>query len=178
MKSSRKQLLLAGVVVVLALAVAVLSKPGRSALERIFFGEKHDTLDATGSQIVQTAQDLEQRVRARHGWTSSLLNSVITGQVTLYNREGQARGQASFTLYRKYPDLTRVVIDRGGPVETIGFDHNQAWKLGTTSLTEREARDIRAWLRSWPERLFTLRDSGKGFSLAVGKSILMVWYLE
>jgi hypothetical protein len=57
----------------------------------------------------------------------------------------------------------RVVIDRAGSVETIGFDQEAAWKEGSRTLTEAQARDIRAWLRFWPDRLFTSRARGAGY---------------
>lgn len=159
----RKRFWITGVVVVCLLGVAALSRPGRAALTRIFSTEKSEV---TAEAAAQSGQDIEQRVRARHGWNDSLQNSIITGEVTYYDREGQTRGQANFTLYRKYPNRLRVVIERAGSVETIGIDQDQAWRTGSRNLSEAEARDIRAWLRLWPERLFCSRDSGAAYKEA------------
>jgi hypothetical protein len=160
----RKRFWITGVVVICLLVVAALSRPGRAALTRIFSTEKNEA--TAESPTAQGEQDIEQRVRVRHGWDASLTNSVVTGEITYYDREGEVRGQASFTLHRKYPNKMRVVIERGGSSETMGFDENQTWRRGSRSLSETEARDIRAWLRLWPERLFSSRDRGASYKEA------------
>ena len=170
MKSNRKRLFLAGgVAVFLLLTIVIASEPVRSALRSVF-SETTAGGATTAVSTALTALDTEQRVRTRHGWNSTLQNSVITGQISFFNRAGQQTGQANITLYRKYPNLMRAVIVRGTSVETVGFDATQAWKSGKAGLSEAEARDIRAWLRLWPERLFTLRSAGARYREA-GKRV-------
>jgi hypothetical protein len=86
-----------------------------------------------------------------------VLNSVARGVITTYDRNGEVTGHNGITIYRKYPDRLRVELGVGTQVEAQGFDHQQAWKAGATSLTAQQARDIRAWLRASPERLFVTR---------------------
>jgi hypothetical protein len=48
-------------------------------------------------------------------------------------------------------------------VTVMGFDGIAAWKQGAASLSDQEARDIRAWVRASPERLFVSRDNGHSY---------------
>lgn len=168
MKSKRKGMFVAGGVgILLLLTIAAASEPVRTALGVMFQGAGRGPKAVSNEQ---TAPDLEQRVRARHGWNTNVQNTVITGQITFYDREGKERGDAKLTLSRAYPDRLRVVIQRGALQETVGFDREQAWKSGAKSLSEVEARNIRGWLRVWPERLFTLRGGGAQYREA-GKTL-------
>jgi hypothetical protein len=56
--------------------------------------------------------------------------------------------------------MLRVEINHGpGQVDIYGFDQTHAWASSSaTSLTQAQARDVRAWLRTRPERLFVKRD--------------------
>src|SRR5262249_9650729 len=151
----RRRLLLF-MTVLLLLGGVGLSRPGSALLSKMF-----SRGNAPGPvRPTQPVLDLEQQVRARVGWNSTLVNSVITGVISFYDWEGQNTGQANFSLTRKYPALVRLDLARGAAVESVGFDGTQAWKSGTRSLNAQDAREIRAWLRMWPERLFNLRDAG------------------
>src|SRR5262249_19286052 len=127
---------------VIALVAIGISSPGRVVLNKIL-----SRGEPAGTQTVQPGLDLEQQVRARHGWGSSLRKPVITGVVTFYDSEGQTTGQSNFTLTRKYPGSLRVDLSKGGTVESAGFDGSQPWKGRSRNPNELDARDIRAWLR-------------------------------
>ena len=162
-----KRVVLATICAVCLLAIVGVSKPGRSALRSILsLIEPAPTAtpapDPTPAAVTP-APDVEQRARARHGWTSTVVNSVVRGTITYLNADGTASAPASgFTLYRKYPELLRIEVDRGGRVEVSGFDNVKAWRTGAT-LSEEEARNIRGLLRLWPERLFITRGSGTAY---------------
>jgi len=162
MKRRRLQMAAAGLVCLLA--VVALSNPGRVALRRL-------AAKVTGSPASKTAveaseataddgPDVEQRARARHGWGTPIINSVVQGTITYYDRNGGVSDQAGLTVYRALPNSLRVELNRNGTVETVGFNGISAWQAGTTTLSAPRARDIRAWLRAWPDRLFTSRGGG------------------
>ena len=92
-----------------------------------------------------------------------MLNSVLRGAITFYDRDGTKIGQAKLNVIRKYPERLRVELDRGDSVEVWGVDQATAWKSDAPNLSESEARDIRAWLRLCPERLFVTRGSGASY---------------
>jgi hypothetical protein len=155
--AQRKRTIIFGLTVLcIVIALAGLSESGRALFTRIVRGIGGSSSESAVSDA-KSSGDLEQRARTRHGWSSSVASSVITGRITYYNKEGQPQDTADFTLYRKYPDSMRAVIDRSKAVETIGFDQGRAWKLGRANVDEFEARDIRLWLRLWPDHLFTQR---------------------
>ncbi|HIK12995.1 MAG TPA: hypothetical protein IGS52_22505 [Oscillatoriaceae cyanobacterium M33_DOE_052] len=103
---------------------------------------------------------MEQRARAKHGWNNAITNSVVKGTISYFDRDGKMTGQSAITLYRKYPDKLRVEIGSGGTVTVSGFDQTSAWRAGSARVSEEEARDIRQWLRLWPDRLFITRAAG------------------
>jgi hypothetical protein len=118
---------------------------------------------------LQSTEDLEQRARARHGWHAGLVNSVIRGRVTYYERDGSVVRQANLTIYRKFPDRLRIESEWNGATAIVGFDRVAAWRAGASTVSEREARDIRSWFRLWPERLFMTRGVGLRYREAGGR---------
>jgi hypothetical protein len=148
--------------VVCLLAAGAMSSPGRTALRSV--------LTALHITSATPEGDVEQRARARHGWSAAVANSVVRGKITYYDRNGMATRQVRLTLMRKYPDRLRVEIDDRGTVVTSGFDGTATWKSGSLNLGEEEARDIRAMLRIGPERLFVTRGGG-GRYREVGRRI-------
>lgn len=148
----------------LCLLVAIgFSRPGRAALGRLLSvvsGSQPDEGMESPFSSGQGSGDFEQRARVRHGWSATVTNSVLRGTITFYNRNGEAKRQASLSLYRKYPDRLRLDLDSGSVVETLAFDQNTAWRTGEPNLSEEQERDIRAWLRLFPERLFMMRGAG------------------
>lgn len=150
-----------------------LSKPGRSAINRLISLVAPSPVTTTAEKNAQplgntvsptaTAEDVEGRARVRHGWNATVINAVARGTITYYDSDGMVSGQAAITLYRKYPQLLRIEIDRGGTVEVLGFDQVRAWKAGAATLSEEDARDIRAFLRMGPERLFVTRGGGSPY---------------
>lgn len=152
------------------ISIVAFSKPGRTLLARelSFLTTKSISTSQNKSGVVesadQTSQDVEQRARARHGWVNSITNSVVDGVVTFYNSAGTITSAANLKVYRAYPDQLRVELDRGGVNETVGFNQSGAWQASAPSISESRARDIRAWLRIWPERLFTTRGAGASYS--------------
>jgi hypothetical protein len=165
----RKRIQLAASVFLGLLAAAASSSPGRTAISRAFstFAGAQRQLAGTNtsetSAMAQAGQDLEGRTRIRHGWNSDVINSMLRGTITFYDRDGTNVGQAKLTVIRKYPEQMRVEIDRGNSIEVCGVGQGIAWKSGATKLSKSEARDIRAWLRLCPERLFVTRGSGAGY---------------
>jgi hypothetical protein len=168
MKINRNRVLIAGAVAVCLLAIVSASETGRAALSRVFSSAELKSTNVIAT--TQSGQDLEQRVRDRHGWNAEIRNSVLSGQITYYNREGEVKDQATFTLYRIYPDRMRAVLHRGTSIQTIGFNRDREWRDEARNLSDVEARDIRAWLRFWPERLFQSRAGGAAYK-EVGQRI-------
>ena len=164
MKQRSKQLVL--VLTVGLLTIAALSGEGRTAVRRVIAkltGHPTTASSAAAGEAVGAAQanpDIEQRARARHGWSDTILNSVVQGAITYYDRAGTVTDQADLTVYRAYPGRLRVEWNRGGVVEAAGFNGVNAWRAGSTGVSPARARDIRAWLRAWPDRLFITRRAG------------------
>jgi hypothetical protein len=151
---TKKRIVITGLALCLMVA-AGLSKPGRSGLRVVL--AKLGSAPAAGP-------DVEQRARARHGWDRQpIVNSVMRGTLTYYDRGGLAVQRVGMTLYRKYPDRVRLEIDRPGGREVSGFDGRDAWRAGVTQLRNADARDIRGWARMWPERLFVGRGNGEAY---------------
>lgn len=150
------------------LAAGALSKPGRLMLGRVGVAFETGELGTLWSEVkpeaaAAFASDVEQRARARHGWRSTVLNSLARGVITSYDRSGAVTRRIGLTVYRSYPDHVRVELGFGMPLEVLGFDGQEAWKAGAGALTRHEARDIRAWLRGCPERLFINRSAGANY---------------
>lgn len=133
------------------LSAFAVSKPGRAAVGRIvrLLGQS----DGKGG-------DVEQRARSRHGWKDSVADWVMRGRITRYDSNGMATRAEEVTFYRGYPDRLRVELNSSRGNEVSGFDGEKAWKAGKDNLSDPEARDVRALLRIWPDRLFIGRASG------------------
>lgn len=160
----KKRFQIAAIAIIALLLGASLTKAGRSGLSRalsLVTGKAQP--EVAMEPAVQVGQDIEHGARARHGWTPAIVNSVIRGSITFYTREGATRDQANIVISRAYPDRLRIELNRNGVVETAGFDGVSAWQAGTANVSEARAREIRSWLRAWPERLFTTRGAGAGY---------------
>jgi hypothetical protein len=147
MKINRRSSIVIAAAFVCSLSAAGMTKPGRVTITRAL-------------AIFQKAPDVEQRARAKHGWSDAVINSVARGTITYYDRNGMATGRAGLTLYRQYPGTLRVEIERDGATEVSGLAEGVAWKAGAGNPSEEQARDVRAILRMWPDRLFAARDAG------------------
>jgi hypothetical protein len=160
---TKKKLLIITVIVVGLLGISGISQTGRTSVSKLFALLK-------GQQTAAPAVpkgDVEQRARIKHGWDKQPVNnSLVHGTIVYYDNNGMAVKQANLTLYRKYPERIRIELESNGNTEIVGFDQSQAWKSGRASLTEEEARDIRAFIRMWPERLFTNRGGGARYKEA------------
>lgn len=155
---TRKKLLITSVLVGL-LGISALSQTGRATFSTVLAFIRAP--ESASAPAVSFVGDVEERARARHGWDKQLvLNSVARGTLTYYDDNGMAISRANLMLYRKYPDRLRLEVERNGVTEVSGFDQVQAWKSGSATPSEEEAREIRGWLRMWPERLFTSRGAG------------------
>lgn len=164
MKPSRKKVQIAVIAAILLLAAVASSKPGRAALVKVIsMVRPQPTVTTTTAVAPQTARDVEERARARHGWTRDIRTSVMRGSIIYYDSEEQPTGQWAVSIYRKYPESVRVEISRRDGTLAMGFDGRDAWKTGESAPTPEEARDIRSLIRIWPERLFVTRDSGAGY---------------
>lgn len=147
MKIIRKRSSIIAFAIVCLLSAAAFSKPGRATITKVL-------------AVLQQAPDVEQRARSKHGWSAAEVNSVVRGTITYYDQNGMSVARAGLTLYRAYPSMLRMELNRNGVVEVSGFDQVKAWRAGVAQLNEQQARDIRAILRMWPERLFVARAAG------------------
>lgn len=158
----QKSAQIAALATICLLAAAALSSPGRTTIRHLMARITESPAGGSNDAAVQASAnaDLLGRARARHGWNHALVNSVARGRITYYDRNGAAIDEARVTVYRGYPNRLRVEMNRGGAVETVGFNGSNAWQAGASELSPERARDIRAWLRAWPDRMFVSRDSG------------------
>lgn len=110
----------------------------------------------------QQTGDVESYARAQHGWSESIVDSVVHGKLAYYDDRGNQTSSAALTLYRIYPNMLRVELawDTGNATDLYGVDENDAWQQGVSALSSDDMREIRAFLRVWPERLFVARNNG------------------
>jgi len=158
MRINRKKLIITAIAAVLLLAIAAASKPGRSTLNRLY-----SLLSGAASTAASPAgPDVEQRARSKHGWTN-VITSTLRGTITYFDPNGAIARRANVTIYQKHPDRLRVDIEQDGLIISQGFSHGEVWQARAESLTEEAERDIRAWLRLFPERLFLVRGAGASY---------------
>src|SRR5947207_15318714 len=95
-----KRFQVATIALIVLLWGAGLTKAGRSSFTRAFsfVRGKSRPVELSPEPAVQSGQDVEQRARARHGWTPGIVNSVIRGSITFYNRDGGTRDQANIAV--------------------------------------------------------------------------------
>lgn len=109
---------------------------------------------------VQPTGDVESNARAQHGWSSSVADSVVYGKIAYYDDQGNQTSAGQITLYRVYPDLLRLEVEWTSGKEVYGIDNLGAWVEGKPVISDDDMREIRAFLRIWPERLFIARSQG------------------
>lgn len=149
MKLSRKRVAIVSAVVAFILAAACLTDTGQSAIRSLFNNQ---------ASSISVAPEVEQRAQAKHGWDNkSIKNSVVQGTLIQYSLDGLDTQQLGIKLYRSYPNRLRLEISEGGKTWVAGFDGKEAWREGIDKLQDVDARDIRSWMRMWPERLFMER---------------------
>jgi|SRR5215470_9406597 len=166
-----KRMVFISLAIVILLAAAALSRPGKSAISRVLPAAgppkplSPKPLSAAGTSVPLPAAgpDIEQRARAAHGWTPTIQDSLVAGSINFFNRNGDTTRQGSIKILRRYPDMVRVEITSGGSTEVFGFDHVAPWDSLASSLTSAQQRDIRAWTRFTPERLFVTRAAGQQY---------------
>lgn len=164
MKINTKRMMVVGVAAVLLTTAVTMSKPGRSALGRVMALIAPATKTVSeATEPVPDSTDIEQRSRQKHGWNAGVTSSMVRGEIIYFDSDEKPIEQWAVTIYRKYPEQARVEIDRGKGLEVYGFDGSNAWKSGTARLTQEAARDIRAMIRIWPERLFMTRAAGAAY---------------
>ncbi|MEW6209453.1 MAG: hypothetical protein AB1631_13870 [Acidobacteriota bacterium] len=162
---NRKRMIAAGAGIVFLLTVVAMSEPGRAAIGRVMaliLPASKPAVETASTEAMQS-EDAEERARRKHGWNGGVTTSLLRGSIIYFDNEERAVEQWAVTIYRRYPEQARVEINRGKGVEVYGFDGTKAWREGATRLTEEEARDIRAIVRIWPERLFVTRASGAAY---------------
>jgi hypothetical protein len=114
-------------------------------------------------------QDVEQKARSKQGFDpSTIKNSIISGNLTTYDRDENITSQAVFKLYRQYPNQLRMELTYKDRVDIVGTDGIAVWTNNPGKLTAVEARNIQGWGRLWPERLFLDRAAGGSYR-EVGK---------
>ena len=161
MSHSRKRIAITAGALLCVLAAAGVSKPGRTTLGRVY-----SMLRSSGSSPVPMPPpqpDVENRARARHGWDTAPPTWVMRGTIAFFDPSGALARRANLTVYRRYPDQIRVDIEHQGLIQAQGFDSGDGWQARANNLTESDKRDIRGWLRVWPERLFLVRDAGAAY---------------
>ncbi len=166
---SRLRLALGVMASLAALTVIALSGPGKAAVNQLLAAVSQRDDQQPRSIATPTTPEWAEQARTRHGWTAGVNNTVLQGSISFYNRDGSSAGTGSLVIYRRYPDLLRVEMTRGGNVQVFGFNGNQAWSGTNTNLPPALARDIRQWLRLSPERLFTGRVTGRSYREAGGR---------
>ena len=158
MRINRKKLIITAIAAVLLLAIAAASKPGRSTLNRLY-----SLLSGAASTAASPAgPDVEQRARSKHGW-GTVTTSIVRGTITHFDPTGAIARRANVTVYQRHPDRLRVDIEQDGLIISQGFSQGEVWQARAESLTEEAERDIRAWLRLFPERLFLVRGAGASY---------------
>ncbi len=162
----KKTLLLLTITTAALLFITVVSSAGRrwiSHLPALFKSGKPQPMAVvstpTPATTLQGQPDVEQTARTQHGWSSSIVDSVVRGKLVYYDNDGKETARIPVVIYRKYPDLMRMELT-GGVNEVDGVDALGAWVQNQSSISAEDARDIRAFLRAFPERLFVLRAAG------------------
>lgn len=87
----------------------------------------------------------------------------MRGTITYFDPTGAVARRGALTVYRRYPDQIRVEIEHQGIIQVQGFDSVEFWRARADRLTAEQEREIRAWLRVWPERLFVSRARGNEY---------------
>jgi len=166
----RKTVLLLTLTVAALSLATVVSSAGRrwlSTLPSLFKTAKPQPVGTastpTPTTTLQGQPDIEQTARTQHGWSSSIVDSIVSGKLVYYDNNGNETSRLTVVIYRKYPDLLRMELSGTGISEVDGVDTLGAWVQTQSSLSAEDARDIRAFLRAFPERLFIERAAGADY---------------
>jgi hypothetical protein len=154
-----------GVVAVFITTAVAMSRPGRTVIGKVvaMMSAAPAAKETASAEALPEREDVEQRARRKHGWTSGVTSWLARGSIIYYDAGGKAVEQWAVTVYRKYPEQGRIEINRGAGIETSGYDGTRAWRTGTERVSEEVARDIRAMIRLTPERLFVTRSRGASY---------------
>lgn len=159
MKLTRRQISIGAGVLVVLLASVGFSRPGRAA-----FGKLYAVLGgSTIGRPTPPADDAEKRAKNKQGWNKPPQSAVMLGTITYFDPTGAVARQGKVSLYRQYPEKFRIDIEHQGVIIARGFDGDTTWQALAQGLSERQQRDIRAWLRVFPERLFLTRGRGNAY---------------
>jgi hypothetical protein len=176
--NTRWKKLAAGVAMALCVfGVGALSGRGRSALRSMLSAVRlgpysPGVAQATASPGATGAPEpsptpgppVWQRAMAAHGWSSSIQNSVASGNINFFDAQGHITQQGTIKIYRLYPSNVRVEITSDGKTQVLGFGFNNAWNSQFSSgLTAQQAAASRTWTRICPERLFVSMAAGMGY---------------
>jgi hypothetical protein len=159
----QRRLLIIGIAVLAMLSVVGLSWAGRLNLMRIF---SPGTSATTAAVVPQggDSSDPEEKAKGKHGWGSPPQSSIQRGIITYFDPSGAVARRGNLTVYRKYPNQIRVDVEQDGLIQTQGIDTGSPWQArSAASLTDAQNRDIRGWLRIWPDHLFIARSSGGAY---------------
>jgi hypothetical protein len=83
--------------------------------------------------------------------------------ITFFDPSGAIARRANITFYQSHPDRLRVDIDHEGLILMQGYDRGNVWQARADNLGEEDQRNIRSWLRLWPNRLFASRAAGGAY---------------
>jgi hypothetical protein len=158
-----RRLLITSVAALAVLLVAGLGWPGRLNLMRIL---SPGTSATTAAVVPQggDSSDPEEKAKGKHGWGSPPQSSIQRGIITYFDPSGAVARRAILTVYRKYPNQIRVDVEQDGLIQTQGIDTGSPWQArSAASLTDAQNRDIRGWLRIWPDHLFITRSAGGAY---------------
>jgi hypothetical protein len=106
--------------------------------------------------------DTEQNARAKYAWTN-INTTRVRGVITFFDPTGAIARRANITFYQRHPDRLRVEIEQDGLILIQGCDAGDAWQARADTLSDDAQRNIRAWLRLWPDRLFDARAAGGNY---------------
>jgi hypothetical protein len=163
----RKALPLTFIVIICLIVAGSISVYGRRWFATISTSMKAGKPQPASTSAPAAAQgpaNIAQAASAAHNWNKYILDSIVSGTITYYDITGNQTVTGSITIYRRYPDLLKVVIDWDGSTEVYGVDDRDSWVQGATTISNEDARDVRAFLRIWPERLFVAYDLGAPYS--------------
>ena len=160
----RKRLTITAGAATCLLAIAGFSSPGRATLGRVY-----SMLRGAAPALAPPGSDIEQNARSKYGW-ANINTTQVRGVITFFDPTGAIARRANITFYQKHPDRLRVEIEQDGLILVQGCDSGDAWQARADSLSDDDQRNIRAWLRLWPDRLFDVRAAGGNYR-EVGRQV-------
>ena len=160
MKLNRNRVLTGAAIAVCLIAAAAISQPGRAALGGLYAKLRATSITAAPAP---PPLDLEGRAREKHGWDRTPESWVMRGTIAYFDPSSAMTRRNALTIYRKDKEQIRVDVEHQGVIQAQGLYNGEEWQARAGNLSESQERDIRAWLRIFPDRLFVERAKGKAY---------------